>query len=366
MHSSLSLRSLFLSTAAACALAACGGGSDDAPSPPPPPAPPAVSPTCRALHSGTYRVIVPQMGSAPGEFSTDTMHINAVTGVTTATNDPTDVGQLTPTGNCTFSGSNGGEVVVSSGGVAVFRSNEGGVMRLGLAFPEQTIPVADLAGDWQMLGYERGAAGTYAADSGAATLSATGVFTMTRYCPDVKTCLATLPTDNVSLRLNPAGGFDQVNTTANWTARHFAYRAASGDLMMANISGNGSFSLWTQQRTLTLPTAGSRTASWGLWVDPSMVSANARSLSDFTNGAGDAATGSFTRVSNIDGHAETLFINNPHAGMSFRAEGTATATNGASVVVREFASLPLRGMGVSALSLPTRSGGAYFLSVTVP
>lgn len=364
MHTSLSLRSLLLSSAAACALAACGGGSDDTPTPPPTPR---VSPTCSALHTGVYRVVVPQMANA-GEYATDTMHIDAVTGVTTATNDPTDVGQLTSTGNCTFTGTNGGEVVVSPAGVVVFRSQENGAMRLGLAFPEQTIALADLAGDWQMLGFERSdATGLYEAVAGSATIAANGAYTYTRYCADVKTCTTSIPAMNINLSANTtAGGFNLVNSTENWTARVFAYRASGGDLMLVDLSGNGSFSLWTPQRTLTLPTAGSRAASWGLWAGPSLVSANAASTSDFTNGASDAATGSFTRVSNTDGHSETLFINNPHAGMSFRAEGTATTTAGATVPVREFASLPLRGMGVAALSLPTLGGGAYFLSVTAP
>jgi hypothetical protein len=364
MHTPVSLRSLFLSTVAACAMTACGGGSDDAPAPPP--GPPGESPTCSALHSGTYRVIVPQMANA-GEFSTDTMNIDAVTGVTTATNDPADVGQLTPTGNCTFTGSSGGEVVVSSGGVAVFRSEEGGAMRIGLAFRVQAVPVADVAGDWQMLGFERdGPAGTYVAVGAGATVSATGAWTFTRYCPDVKTCSVSLPAMSINLSAHPGGGFNLVNSTEGWTDRVFAYRADTGDLMLVALASNGSFSLWTQQRTNTLPTAGSRQTSWGVWTNPSLVSANAPSLSDFTNGAGDTAAGSWTRVSDLDGHSETLFANNPRAGMTFRAEGTATTTSGASVVVREFASLPLRGMGLSALSLPTLGGGAYFLSVTPP
>jgi hypothetical protein len=369
MHTPVFLRSLFLSTAAACALAACGGGSDDAPPPPaastPTPAPiPIPSPTCPALHSGTYRVIVPQMAPA-GEYATDLVRLDAVTGTTTAVADPTDVGHLTPTGTCTFSTDNGGEAVVSTGGVLVFRSVEAGVTRLGLAFPEQTIPVADLAGDWQMLGYERDdATGLYAAVAGSATINAAGRFTVTRYCPDVKNCLATVPTPTINLSANAAGGFNLVNATDNWTSRTFAYRNGSGDLMLADISGNGSVSLWTQQRTNTLPTVSSRSVSYGIWTNPSLVSANAPSLSDFTTTAVDAAAGSWTRVSNSDGHTETLFINNPHAGMSFRPEGTATTTSGATVAVREFAALSLRGMGVSVLSLPTLGGGAYFLSVT--
>ena len=56
-------------------------------------------------------------------------------------------------------------------------------MRLGLAFPEQAIPVADLAGDWQMLGFERNdTSGLYEAVAGSATIAASGAYTYTRYC----------------------------------------------------------------------------------------------------------------------------------------------------------------------------------------
>jgi hypothetical protein len=327
-----------------------------------------VSATCSSLRSGTYRVIVPQMANA-GEFSTETISLNALTGAITSST-PGGGGQLTSTGNCTFSTGTNGEVVVSTAGVLAFRTQEPGGVRLGLGFPEQTIALADLAGDWQMLGYERNdGTGLYEAVAGSATISAAGAFTVTRYCPDVKNCLATLPTPLpvINLSVNAAaGGFNLVNSTDNWTSRTFAYRNGAGDLMLADISGNGSISLWTQQRTNTLPAVASRLVSWGVWTNPSLVSANAPSLSDFTTTAVDATAGSWTRVSNIDGHSETLFANNPHAGLTFRAEGTATTTSGATVVVREFASLPLRGMGVSVLSLPNLSGGAFFLSITTP
>lgn len=368
MTAPLNLRLLFLSAAAACALSACGGGgSDDAPSPPPTPSPPDVSPTCKSLTSGTYRVIVPAMASA-GQYSTDTLTLNAATGVTTGT-DPSDVGQLTGTGNCTFDTDGGGQAVVSSAGVLVFRSVEAGGTRLGLAFPEQTIAVADLAGNWRKLGFERTDSGTYAADFGEATIAANGAFTVTRYCPDVKTCLASIPAMSISLSPNAAGGYDLVNTTQSWTDRVFAYRSGTGELMMASLAGNGSVSLWTQQRTNSLPAVGTRSTTWGVYTNASLVSPAAPSLSDFTTTAVDAAAGSSTRVSEIDGHPETISINMPYPGLNFRAEGTAVATKGpnagSNVTVREFASLGLRGMGISVLSLPSLSGGSYFLSVSV-
>ena len=362
-----SLRLLFSSVAAAGALSACGGGgSDDASSTPSPP-PPSVSPTCSSLRSGTYRVIVSVMASA-GQYSTDTMTLNAATGVTTGT-DPGDVGQLTSTGNCTFNTDAGGQAVVSSAGVLVFRTVETSGTRLGIAFPEQTIVVADLAGDWRKLGFERGDTGMYAADFGEATIAANGGFTITRYCPDVKTCLASIPVMNINLSPNTAGGFNLVNTTQSWTDRVFAYRSGS-DLMMVSLAGNGSFSLWTQQRTNTLPTVGTRSTTWGVYTNASLLSPAVPSLSDFTTTAVDMAAGSLTRVSEIDGHAETISINAPYPGLNFRAEGTAVATKGpnagSNVTVREFAALGLRGMGISVLSLPTLSGGSYFLAVTPP
>jgi len=69
-------------------------------------------------------------------------------------------------------------------------------------------------------------------------------------------------------------------------------------------------------------------------------------------------------------HVETLSANTPRDGYSFRPQGTATTTGGATVPVNEFTALLLAGMGASVLWLPTIGNpsalGALFFAVTKP
>lgn len=332
------------------------------------------SPSCSALRSGVYRVIVPAIANV-GEHSTETFALNAVTGVTTGT-DPSDVGQITGKGNCIYDTPTG-ELVVSPAGVLVFRMQENGVHRLGFGFLEQTHQLADLAGSWNSLGYERNSAGTrYDPESIGATVSANGDVSVTSYCPGVLTCTPLTSPPSINFNVLPSGGFGLSNTVSQGRDPFFAYRAGNGELMLAGIAGNGSFTLWTPQRTNGLPALNAHAVTWGIWLNSQLRSTLSFTLSDFDTTALDAATMSYTRVSRTDGHSETLSVNQPRNGLYFRAEGTATATigptAGTTVPVREFTSLPMRGMGLSVLSMPTlfyATGvplGGYFFSITQP
>jgi len=83
----------------------------------------------------------------------------------------------------------------------------------------------------------------------------------------------------------------------------------------------------------------------------------------------DAAAGSWVRQQHsADGapfdYSETLFANNPRDGYTFRPAATTTAVGGTPVQIREFDTLVLRGMGFSAVVIPsTRS---LVLSVNQP
>ncbi|HET7792224.1 MAG TPA: hypothetical protein VFL64_02460 [Rhizobacter sp.] len=320
------------------------------------------SATCSALRSGTYRVIVPQLANA-GEYSTGTGTFNATTGVFTDEDGPN---QFTPTGTpCSFTTANGAELVVSQAGVVAIRTMEaGGVRRLGIAFPEQVHAVADLAGAWQSIGFERADNGTYYADSSSASLSAAGALTNLSYCENITTCQA-ISGLNINVSVNASGGFNLVNSTENWTDRLFAYRAGNGDLMLVVLAGNGSFSIWTPQRATSPVAVGTRQLSWGLWAGINLQATSAIAVNDYNVTAADATT--WTRVAASDGHSETVTANSPRNGWVSRADGTAPTTGGGTVTVRGFNGLVVRGMGMSALSLPTLNNGSgsgsYYLSV---
>ncbi|WOB08361.1 hypothetical protein [Piscinibacter gummiphilus] len=316
------------------------------------------SASCSALRSGPYRLVIPKPGATAGQFSTELIQVDATMG--TILNADGDTGTFTPAagGNCLFTTANG-QFAVSPAGVVVLRSLEDGAMRLGVAFPEQAHALGDLAGAWQSLGYD-GDASVFSADSLAATVSATGNIVVSSYCADVVNCAAVAPHPAVTLSANAAGGFTLTDSTG-WTERFFAYRAGNGDLMLVELMHTGGFGLWTPQRATGAVALGSRLTSWGTWMDPNLQSTSPFSFTDYTTTASSGAT--WTRVSAFDGHSETLTANSPRAGWVTRAEGNAPTAGGGMVVVRGFNGLVVRGMGLTALSMPTLAGGAYFLSV---
>ena len=63
-------------------------------------------------------------------------------------------------------------------------------------------------------------------------------------------------------------------------------------------------------------------------------------------------------------YSETLFANNPRDGFTYRPAATTTTVGGAPVQVREFDTLGLRGMGFSAVVIP--SNKSFILSVNQP
>jgi len=338
------------------------------------------SATCNSLRSGLYRVVMPKASNA-GEYATATVSFDAVAGTFATTNVGGSFnGQFTSTGACSYSLSNGGQMVVSQAGLVIMRTLEDGAsgnQRLVIAFPEQTHTLAELSGDWQSMGFEHNDAGTaYGAQTIAWTVSANGAVGVTSVCPGVATCTTFNPPVSVNFTVLPTGGFGLSNTVDTEREPVFAYRAGNGDLMLIGIANNGSFGLWTPQRTNGLPVLNTRGLTWGIWLNALLRPTPTFSQSDFDTTALDPATMSYTRVSRTDGHSETLSVNQPRNGLYYRAAGTATATIGPTagntVTINEFTSLPLRGMGVSALSMPSlfyAAGvpvGGYFLSVTQP
>jgi hypothetical protein len=319
------------------------------------------SANCAALRSGSYRAVSPTKGgNMVDQFGTFT--VDAVAG-TLLDSAPGSVAEpFTPSGPCRYGGA-----VVSQAGIIVSRFVENGQNRLLLAFPEQTIALAELAGVWNTLGFELNDAGTaYAADASTATIGSDGVVSAVSFCADLKNCVAVNAA--MSLKTNAAGGFDLVNTTANYTDRYFAYRAGGGELMLVGVAGDGSFGVWTRKRTNGLPTVGTVAGNWNLSLDNQLLGNPA--LGEVTNHIDtvDAALGRYTRtqatVGANDAHSESLAINTPRDGYLFRAAATAPAADGSTATIREFTGLGLRGMGMTALTLP--SLGWYMFSVAQP
>lgn len=361
------------------ALAACGGGGDgggSTPAPAPAPVPLELSDTaslpadlqaadaaadCASLRSGTYRYVIADDGGSG--YVTGTVVVDAK--ALTLTSDVVD--RLTPLGNCRYQMPEGGTLLVSKAGVMVAQS-DAAPRRVALVFPEQSHTVDELAGEWNMLATDRlSDGGPVQLTAGSFTFDATGTLTAMTFCEDMLTCQSGKAGDAgfPSLRISAAasgGGFEITNTTDVWTDRLFAYRAGGNELMLVSLTQGGNITVITRKAARTLPTVGDTLESWNVTLQinasaPWLTSPFAASRSQQTITAVDAAAGSYTRDAVIDfgtgaTRPETLQIEQPRTGYIRRVPATVTTSTGSTSNVSEFIGLPLRGMGLTAVSLP--------------
>ena len=314
---------------------------------------------CSAARSGTYRVVTMKPAAA-GQFSTNTVTINAAT--LQLTSSTGFVGTMTPNGNCRFTTSGGGDLVVAQSGVIAIRDGDG---YAAIAFPEQAHTLADLAGTWNKLGYESSTAGPFAVDAATATIDAAGAVSAISYCADVATCVD-VTGKTITHAVNPAGGFDSTSSDGS-TERVFAFQAGNGDLMLVTTGRDGGIGFWTQQRTNALPTVGAYTRNWDLNVPTSLVptiSDSATTIASVDSTAGSAVRA--RKTGSGASYSETLKFNNPRNGYNFRPAATATASDASTVNVREFTSLSMRGMGFSPLKLVGATEPFLIISVAKP
>lgn len=321
----------------------------------------AAASNCAALRSGDYVVVGPTPSATLAD-QFDSFSLNATT--LTATNSDTSTDTLTAsTETCRFTGTNK-DVVVSQAGIVLLRALESGVYRLRLALPKQTIAVSELAGAWNALSFEADSS-LYSNHALSATVGSTGTVSDLSYCTNATpSASCSNPGSSLQFSSNSAGGFDMAgsSSTGSWTNRAFAYRAGNGSLMLAMVGGDGSISLWTRQRTNSLPTVGTVNPSgWSVYANSSLVANTLGTNTTFTNTAVDSTTGSITRTINrADGTAdynETVVQNSPRNGYNFRAATSTTSSyDSRTVAIRERTSLGLRGMGISVQAVPLQTG----------
>ena len=332
--------------------------------------------SCAALRSCRYQVVMPQAGATLADQS-GIVTIDAATLAIVYTDGSS--GQLTAhaTEACRFTDETGlSDLVVSKAGVVAVRSYDPGSATYtpAIAFPVQAHALAELAGAWNTLGLQYDGTSAYVGATASGTFSATGTLSGVSTCGDagdwnVATCNAVtggLP----SFQVDAAGGFDAFpagSTVAG--SRTFAYRSGSGDLMMVNVDGDGSFEIRTPAHAVDTPAVGRVTTTWDLRYTNALLATPSLTESTNTVQSVDASGASYTRlaktVGGTDEHVETVQLDDPRSGYNFRAAATVTGTDGTTVVnVSEWTTLPVRGMGLNALLRPAQK--QFMFSVQQP
>lgn len=331
---------------------------------------------CAALRSGTLRFvwIAPAELKADGDLGT-VSRVTLDAPMLTFGNANGTSTSVTADGTCRYKGSTGmngdpAEVVVSQGGVMLASSTIGGVKRLGIGFPEQSLTLADLAGEYNMMQVESNQ-GVVVGSGLTFRLNASGAVESAACQPGEVLARTCTPLSGLfpKLSVNAAGGFTMTSTdpAEPWTSRWFAYRTGSGDVMLLWIGQGGTFGFASPKVARTLPSLGT-SRSWGASMDMERVaSATTFGETTYLTKRVDAATDSYVRtirnplLATDDSHDQTIQHNWPRAGWTHLAAGSSPTPSGTLVSFREWVNLRLLGTGLSVTySVPTATQAPVF------
>ncbi|HEY0818769.1 MAG TPA: hypothetical protein VGD46_08335 [Rhizobacter sp.] len=330
---------------------------------------------CDALRSTNYRIIkFAATNGAENAPSTafEEMSFNAET--LTATFSGDDTMAFTANGNCRYTLPEG-EAVVSPAGVMVMRHMVGSdddtvgagdrsAVRLMIGLPVQDLSVADVAGEYALIGFDRNPLETYA---GYATVTATGVVNNFRCWEDELsvaeancTPLDTSYTEVFSRNNDGRFSWGSAPTDPDqWSDTVYAYRAGNGDVLLVAVTPSGEPAFGVKRRVLTLPSVNDTYANWSMHADGNLVAANVTTSVSHTVTSVDTDSSSVTRTSVEEGAGtttQTLAYNSGRAGYLTRPAGTG---------VRPFTGLAAPGFGLTALYLPAHNAQVARLSVSV-
>lgn len=314
--------------------------------------------SCPWLKSGKYRIL--DRGSTDYRFAVVTVDAAALT-VRLADNT---VPTLTSDGACQFSlvdldGTF--RILVSSGGMLMVHlepSKAPFVRELSIGFPEQTLPVSELQGTWNVANWDMaslGAMGQAVALNSEAMIDATGQVTAASACLGLAPCVPE-PAPLPRFVANSAGGFDlMVGTSA--LGRLFAYKTVAGDKVMVLVDDANGISVFAPKQPLALPAVGFVNRYRTLRISGNDV-IDALEEDEIRIMAADSTAGTATRIRTSDGRVDTPTYNKPRDGLRHRSLNSCNI-GGAPAACSEVVTLPLPGMGValtvSATVQPTPS-----------
>ena len=327
---------------------------------------------CDALRSGRYRLVVNAIGDGNAP-ATQVVTIDATR--LTITNAAGEVAQLTANGACRYRTPSNGDSVVSPAGMIVAQIGygpQGSALKGGVFFPEQTHPLASLAGDWNLIGLDRTEDnGPIHLTAASGSIGADGKLTTFSQCDNVISCVAgtTAELAPFAFSVNTAGGFNFTYGDPTDISRVFAYRSGGGELVWVMLSKNGHIQFATRKVALTLPTVGRVSEGASLTLTPQYTAPFA--ISDYKNTirSVDATANSFLRdaVSNLTTgvtRPERFAINQPRDGYSRRTGEAVTDSAGQPSTVQEFVAMGLRGTGVTPVAF--LGSNQLVLSVSKP
>lgn len=274
------------------------------------------SASCAGLRSGNYRGVL----QAPIDVS-PMLTIDAEAMTATSPLDPGTPLPITadPSQACRFAVT-GGTLLMAKSGLGVLLAPSGPTSPPAFLVPEQTIPLSEMTGNWNGLGFQIDM-GTYELGPRRLTMTidATGKVTAGADCNSLG-CKDWDEDGRPVVTANADGSFDLTNWQG--TQRAYAFKGTDGQLSAFIVSPIGII-VATKQAPATLPALGSTNAYWDMTLSASNGISPLESFS--TNIVGvDAQAGTYTRKRD-DGRIDSWKINSPVTGLRYRALSDAAA-----------------------------------------
>lgn len=330
------------------------------------------APSCAGLRSGKYRLL----DAYTGDIGTAT----ALVGIDALKGEYTNAGvtrTFKPSAGeaCRFQVDEGWGTayVAAASGLIVLRYFETATLaRTAVLLPEQSVPVRELAGKWNMLVYgapEEDAGVPWGHAYTTETIAENGKSLEAADCEGA-VCTVWTPNHD-TFYADAAGGFSVRESETGWVkARLFAYKTAGGKIsllgLMSNVNGEPlGFFAGAKQQALSLPAVGDTSRFWDVELNWSGVASPGDVEMSVT--AVDPAAKTLTRKRKSDGRIDSFAVNSPRDGLRYRAAGSSLLDNGTTLNFAESTTMPLPGTGVSVSSGATRNGGSHFtLTVAKP
>jgi hypothetical protein len=214
-----------------------------------------------------------------------------------------------------------------------------------LVVPEQNLPLAELAGEWNMLDYaHHDGSGLLSADYRSFSATAKGAVQVTQVCSALE-CSKPVNPLALQMRPNAAGGF--TFDYAGGKARAFTFKSADGHVWLAMWlpGSSGGVAFAARQEPLPPPAVGTVSRFWDLQVSNQGV-VSLPGLYQVSVTGVDLSAGTVTRLRASDSRVDTLHYNQPLYGLRYRDTG-ACSVNGVPKNCDGSLMLTLPGTGVT-------------------
>lgn len=329
----------------------------------------AVASSSKAGSETTGAVLGTVLAAAPGDcpgFKTGTLRVLDLTSAkyslmkvdtTAMTVSGTDgTFALTKNAACDYKigDSAGTRALVARSGIVIFSSGTGLNGLVGVAFPEQKLEVAALAGTYDFVNY---AVSGYAG-FGDTVFAADGKNGLSHNCNGYGACVEDAQTKG-RLVANANGGFDYADDPQGDHARVFAFRNASGRNFLVAQNDDGSVTMMAARDKLALPDVGRVAGYWQFSVNNTGLSAIVADANTIT--AADPVTGLVSRSFTNDNHTDKITYNAPYDGMRYRAPNACLSSGGGAYACNTVVQLPYGGVQVAVSADPAKN----FVTVTV-